>query len=71
MSSNIFGPTGTSTATDVSDSGESGHHYYFIKEGLDIKIAAYQQYPIHERNYIEMDGTIEMEEGSEIILGDD
>ncbi len=73
MASSIFGPTGgggTFQPGDVQDSGESGHHYYYIKPDKTIYVDQYQQYIVHERDYLEIDGSIDLESGAEIIIGD-
>lgn len=67
MSSNIFGP---SSSADVKNSGESGHHYYHIPADLDILVSNFQQYPIHIRNYLSIDGSIEVMPDGEVLIGE-
>ena len=68
MSSNIFGPT---SSTDVMDSGECGHHYYYIEPTRDILVNNYQQYIIHDKNYLRVAGTIRALTGAEVIVKGD
>lgn len=68
MSSNIFGPQLERHA--VENSGESGHHYYFIESDKTVYVDSYQQYPIHIRNYLSIDGTIDIDTDGEVIIGE-
>ena len=65
MSSNIFGPSANS---DVKDSGECGFHYYKIVSDRNIFVNEYQQYHVTDRNYIDVEGSIEVSQNGEILV---
>lgn len=68
MSSDIFGP---GSSFSVKDSGESGHHYKTIVEAMDIFVAPHQQYVIHDVNYLDVVGSIEVSNDGDIIVEDE
>lgn len=65
---NIWGPSGSLQPGDISDSGECGHHFYFIESDKDILVDNYQQYVIHDRDYLEIAGSIEVLTGGEVLV---
>lgn len=63
---NIWGPSCTST-----DTGNGGYPYYYIPTDIDILVESYQQYVIHDREYLDIAGSIEIEaDGEVLIIGD-
>jgi len=61
----IWGPTATSTA------GNGGYPYYYIPSDVDILVESYQQYTVHDREYLDVAGSIEVEADAEVlIIGD-
>ena len=64
MSSNIFGPSST-----VESNG--GYPYYYIPSDIDILVESYQQYAVHDREYLDVAGSIEVQaDGKVLIIGD-
>lgn len=65
---NIFGPTGSLQPGDITDSGECGHHFYYIEADRDITVAPYQQYVVHDRNKLKVSGKIRVEPNGEVLI---
>jgi len=63
---NVWGPTVTS-----DDDGNGGYPYYYIPSDIDILVESYQQYTVHDREYLDVAGSIEVEtDGEVLIIGD-
>jgi hypothetical protein len=47
---------------------QSGYPVYYIEEGIHIQVPNWGQYVIHDIGYLEIEGTLELGEGSMIII---
>jgi hypothetical protein len=54
--------------TDNFDLVESTYPKYYIGADVSIKVGSYGQYVIHETGYLEVAGSIELDEGAMIII---
>lgn len=65
---NVFTDNLDISSTVSGSTSVAEYPKYYIPSDTDITVGSYGQYAIHETDYLEVEGSIELEEGAMIII---
>jgi len=65
---NVFTDNLDISSTVSGTDGDGEYPKYYIPSNVSIEVGSYGQYAIHETDYLEVEGSIELEEGAMIII---